>query len=243
MTAPDLTPTALVVCSTQGKCLPVMAASMQEYLPLEIDLYLSGGDADLFEGRKTIHFPNTGKNFGDSYNAAIDRAFQDGHDYIWIANDDIVFHPNTWTHFQEDLRFLAGQSLGGKIGIVGARSDFVLWPQNIRNGGPQPHRKGLRWALEEQLLRVPVIAPILAWVSRDAWQTAQFPPTNWYSDNIWCWDLQRCGFIHFASRAYVHHAGSQTIGQEASGLHQEAWSWIEKNRPDFAEMHSKQIAR
>jgi hypothetical protein len=45
--------------------------------------------------------------------------------------------------------------------------------------------------------------------------------------------LSKLGFRHFVSRAYVHHAGSQTIGRDFKGLNDEALEWLKVNRPDF----------
>jgi hypothetical protein len=41
------------------------------------------------------------------------------------------------------------------------------------------------------------------------------------------------GFRHFVSRAYVHHAGSQTIGRDFKALEAESMEWVKKNRPDL----------
>jgi hypothetical protein len=34
------------------------------------------------------------------------------------------------------------------------------------------------------------------------------------------------------SRAYVHHAGSQTVGTDFQKCHEEPREWIRTNRPD-----------
>jgi len=241
MTAGPLTPTALVICSTQATCLPVMASSIQQYLPEDLVVYTAGGNPALFSGMKVVAFDNQASNFGDAYNAAIDRVFKDGHQYILIANDDIVFHPNTWKVFNDDLESIRTELPQTKMGLVGVRSDYVIWAQNIRHPGSSQEKDGLRWTKEQEILLTPVVAPILAWISREAWQTAQFPPTNWYSDNVLCWDLQQAGFQHFISRAYVHHAGSQTVGESSKALHDEAWPWVERNRPQLARQLSQQL--
>lgn len=67
------------------------------------------------------------------------------------------------------------------------------------------------------------------------WDTSKFPSTNWYSDNIICHDLQKAGYQHFVSRAYVHHAGSQTVGTDFEKCHEEPRAWIKENRPDMYE--------
>jgi hypothetical protein len=41
---------------------------------------------------------------------------------------------------------------------------------------------------------------------------------------------------HFISRAYVHHVGSQTCGQDAQRCYEDAEPWLLANRP---EMHAR----
>jgi len=36
------------------------------------------------------------------------------------------------------------------------------------------------------------------------------------------------------SRSYVHHIGSQTIGQNGERLIQQAMPWLRKHRPEYA---------
>jgi hypothetical protein len=91
----------------------------------------------------------------------------------------------------------------------------------------------LYWASEGQIKETAVIAPIFATITREAWKVAKFPSTNWYSDNIICHDLQEAGFRHFVSRAYVHHAGSQTVGMDYKKCHEEPREWIKAHRPDM----------
>jgi hypothetical protein len=81
-----------------------------------------------------------------------------------------------------------------------------------------------------------VIAPIYALITKEAWGTTKFAPINWYGDNIFCSDLEEKGFRHFVSRAYVHHAGSQTIGKDFKKCHEEPREWIKTNRPDMYEV-------
>jgi len=140
-------------------------------------------------------------------------------------------NPQTIELLGEDKRIL--EENGQKIGFLGARSDYVLPDQNIRFEGGG--RDGVRWSHEGFIKETPVIAPIFATITREAWDTAKFPSTNWYSDNIICHDLNVAGYQHFVSRAYVHHAGSQTIGVDFKKSHEEPRAWIMKNRPDMYE--------
>jgi hypothetical protein len=135
---------------------------------------------------------------------------------------------------REDTEVL--RERGFKVGFLGARSDYVLPDQNIRFPVDGDRRSSLAWESEQQIKVAPVIAPIWASISREAWNVAKFPSTNWYSDNIICHDLNVAGYQHFVSRAYVHHAGSQTIGVDFKKSHEEPRAWILENRPDMYEV-------
>ena len=209
----------------------MLAASIKAYAPGHPVLWSRKGGQAVDFGNETKYHLNYGKNFGDSYNAAIQTAFD-----IWpcerlyIANDDVVLTPTTIEDFERDTELLSEL----KVGLLGARSDFVLWPQNIRSTIDKDERMGVKWASENLIKEVSVVAPIFAQITREVWKTGiRIPPINWYSDNIWCHDLSQLGFKHFVSRAYVHHAGSQTIGRDFKSLNEEALDWIKANRPDL----------
>jgi hypothetical protein len=223
--------TPIVVCSTTGTSAPVLAASIKTYAPDHPVLWSRRGGAAADFGNEVKYHLNYGKTFGDSYNAAIQAAFD-----IWpcetlyIANDDVVLTPDTISDLERDLELLSES----KVGLLGCRSDFVLWPQNIRSTIDNDSRYGLKWASENLIKEVPVIAPIFAAITREGWQSGvRIPPINWYSDNVWCHDLSQLGFRHFVSRAYVHHAGSQTIGRDFKSLNEEALKWLKENRPEL----------
>jgi hypothetical protein len=148
-----------------------------------------------------------------------------------VANDDVVLNPQTIELLGEDKQIL--EENGQKIGFLGARSDYVLPDQNIRFPVHDDRQEGVYWASEAKIKETQVIAPIFATITREAWDTAKFPSTNWYSDNIICHDLQEAGFRHFVSRAYVHHAGSQTVGMDYQKCHEEPREWIKAHRPDM----------
>ena len=63
--------------------------------------------------------------------------------------------------------------------------------------------------------------------------TAGCPPTNWFSDDVMCRDLDKFGYQHFISRSYVHHAGSQSIGRDSQKLMDAPREWIKENRPEY----------
>ena len=219
---------AIVICSTINTGLKVLLSSLEAYCPY-IPVYLSSKNV---EDSKFVHtwMYNAATNFGDAYNAAMDKAFSDGYKEIIIANDDVVITPTTYLKLEEDVRLLKRNF--ENVGFVGARSDYVLWHQNIRSYCANDNVVGVKYESEDHIKETGVIAPIFAYISKQAFETARFPSTNWYSDNIICDDLSKAGFRHFVSRAYVHHAGSQTVGTNFQKCHEEPRQWIRTNRPD-----------
>ena len=199
---------AIIVCTVNGACLDVMKASLRAYVPFEVE--------------KHIHL-KVGENFGDAYNFAAREAFK-SHDEILVCNDDIVFTPTTWSVLMEDVAYLR-QAIPN-LGYVATRSDYARGEQNVRSG--RGKIDFLRYESERHIVEAPVIAPICAWVHRDAW--VDFPPINWFSDDVQCLDMKR---RHFISRAYVHHVGSQTCGQDAQRCYKDAEPWLRANRPEL----------
>lgn len=217
---------AIVICTVNNKGLDVLLASIKVYAP-NIPVYLAGAKRD-----GTIWLPNMESNFGDAYNVAIDCAFRDGYESIIMANDDVVLTPTTIKLMANDWDDLQDYN----VGIMGARSDYVLPDQNIRFPMIGDKIIGLRYQSESSIKETTVIAPIFAAISKKAWDTAKFPSINWYSDNIICNDLAEAGYRHFVSRGYVHHAGSQTVGTDFKKCHEEPREWIKANRPDMYEV-------
>jgi hypothetical protein len=227
---------AIVICTVSNPGISVLLESIKVYAP-SLPVYIYSVDISRGERFKRI-LPNavirsnTGRNFGESYNEAISDVFgRIPFDSLIVANDDVVINPSTLALLREDKQIL--EENGQKIGFLGARSDYVLPDQNIRFEGGG--RDGVRWSHENFIKETPVIAPIFATITREAWEAAKFPSTNWYSDNIICHDLQKAGYRHFVSRAYVHHAGSQTVGMDYEKCHEEPRAWIKENRPDMYE--------
>ena len=229
---------AIVICTVSNVGISVLLESIKVYAP-SLPVYIYSVDISRGERFKrilpnVIVRPNTGRNFGDSYNEAISDVFgRVTVDSLIVANDDVVINPSTLALLAEDKQIL--EENGQKIGFLGARSDYVLPDQNIRFPVKQDKQDGLRWESELMIKPTGVIAPIFATITREAWDTAKFPSTNWYSDNIICHDLQKAGYRHFVSRAYVHHAGSQTVGMDYQKCHEEPRAWIKENRPDMYE--------
>jgi len=228
---------AIVICTVGNPGVTILLESIKVYAP-QLPIYLCSNDLRLWgyirsrmSGLNVIHRPNPATNFGDAYNAGIDYAFSQGHDSLIVSNDDVVLTPTTLDLLAEDTRILESNAVN--LGFLGARSDYVLPDQNIRFPVHDDRQEGLRWASEAKIKPTGVIAPIFATISKKAWDVAKFPSTNWYSDNIICHDLQEAGYEHFVSRAYVHHAGSQTVGTDYKKCHEEPREWIKANRPDM----------
>ena len=122
----------IVVCSTRGDCWPVMQESIAHYVPDEVQVYWSSTENK--SRANCIHFdriitmlPNTADNFGDAYNAAVQAAFNDGHEAVIVANDDIVLTPTSYQTMLEDMEFLKGNAglFNCNMGWVAARSDWA----------------------------------------------------------------------------------------------------------------------
>lgn len=164
---------------------------------------------------KLIISRNNATNFGDSFNIAVKEAFKD-FDEVIVANDDVVLHPTSYLKMLQDVDMLKQQI---KVGWVVAKSDSVRGLQDIRVNQ------------NDAIYEVPVASPLFGYVSRQAW--VDYPPLNWYSDDIQCLDMAKNGFRHFVSRSYVHHVGSSTIGVDHTSNHFASEPWIKANRPEL----------
>lgn len=198
----------VIIGSTVGietnNCLKVMRASLDAHAPDVKYLFMHQ------------RHPT---NFGDAYNTALSIAFGET-DEVIVANDDVVITPSTIPVLMEDVANLKAIH-GDKLGFVAAISDDARMSQNIRiERGDEPKERA-------------VVSPIFAWMSKKAFEAAQFPPLNWYSDDVICEDLNAAGFTHYISRAYVHHVGSQTVGRDYEKLNAESLPWLRANRPEY----------
>lgn len=216
---------AMVVATKTAKCLPVMLESINQYIPKDVTIYISGYEYQL-PYHSTITMQNDGANFGESYNSVVHKAFE-SHEEIIVCNDDIVLNPLSYKLLQEDVEQLKKHT--EKLGWVTSRSDYVRGHQNIRVG---KKRDGVRFSEEYCIEEVPIIAPLFAYISKDAW--VDFKPINWYSDDIQCLEMIAKDYRNFISRSYVHHVGSQTIGLNNEQNHIEAKKWIDENMPSFS---------
>ena len=209
----------IVVCSVTGKSLPVLEASVKTYNP----------DVELIK----FMVPRT--TFGESYNKAMSKAFET-YDEIIICGDDGILTPTTYKLLLDDVEELK-KTHGDKLGIVGSHSDSAAWRQNIRYQNGEENKIDpyfCKWTWETQCRESDIVAPIFCWISKKAFQDAQFPPTDWYSDDIICLDLNKKGYKNFISRSYVQHVGAQTVGQDFAKLNGQALRWVCLNRPDYA---------
>jgi len=222
---------AIVIATKNGNCLPVLAASITCYLPDFFTVYLSGSGM-IMPKHRTITLENTADNFGDAYNAVVHQAIADGHKDLLVCNDDIVFTPYTWQVLAEDLQRIPAENRGW----VATRSDYARGCQNVRFRH-EGDRDGIRHASEASIVEVDVIAPICAYIQAKDW--VDFPPLNWFSDDIQCLDMGFKGLKHYISRAYVHHVGSQTCGPDFRQCVEDAKPWIQENRPELAELWFK----
>ena len=191
--------------------IPIVVCSVHE----EIVAGLAASVAKYCENTPLIKNKAVGATFGESYNAAMAAVFEE-HDEIIIANDDITLTEETMRDFMEDLAALKAEH-GDKLGMVGVYSD------NVR-GAQQGERV---------LKQVDRLSPIFAYVSKKAFEAAQFPPLNWYSDDVMCEDLLAAGFVNFVSKAFVHHIGSATIGNDNEKNNADAMPWLQANRPHY----------
>lgn len=219
----------IVISTVHGKGLPVLLESIRQYTP-DVQVYLKGPEKVVSGYGCTLIFGEP-SNFGDDYNAVISRALSDGYGAVVIANDDIVLTPNSYRMLLDDVAIC--KELNQNPGLVASRSDAVRPYQNIRwNDGEVLNN--MQFSHESFVKQLPVVSPIFAWMSAEAFEDCQFPPINYFSDDVICADLEKKGYKHFLSASYVHHIGSSTIGRNAYELTLAAKPWIEQHRPNYA---------
>ena len=216
---------AIVIATKNAKCLPVLFSSIDQYVPLDVEVIVSGSDLQLPRHR-TINLPNNGTNYGDSYNDVVRYAFE-MYNHIIVANDDIVLTPSSYEMLIEDYVLLNNHSLGWLC----SRSDYVRGLQNIRSG---EIRNGIKYVEENQIFESDVLSPLFGIISREAW--VDYKPINWYSDDIQCLEICAAGYNNYVSRSYVHHVGSQTVGMDHQKNDDEAKAWIRANIPELYEV-------
>jgi hypothetical protein len=158
-------------------------------------------------------------------------------DELLILGDDVVLHPDTIELMLADVDALRRELPDVKLGMLGARSNYVKGRQNIRNGNDgllDP--SSMFFDTEARIIPTNMVVPVAAWIEHDVFDlVGGFPPTNWFGDDLLCWDLVQSGFHHFVSRAYVHHVGQRATAQAKSSgvLLEEGLAWLREHRPDF----------
>ena len=219
----------ICISTVHGKGLPVLLESIKQYAP-EAFIYLRGPEKVIggYENCRLIF--GEARNFGDDYNEVIDDALKYAQGCI-VCNDDVVLTPTSYQRLLEDVEII--RELVPKVGWVAARSDSVRAAQNIRFNPDGDPLYMNRFKSESFIRETDIIAPIFAYISRDAWAHGRFGPLNWYSDDVSCLDLVRKGYSNFVSSSYVHHVGSQTVGADIEMLNAQARPWIEANRPEY----------
>lgn len=220
---------AIAVASVKGRCLPVMLASCREYAP-DLRVFLRTPiDTPRLEVYEQLR--GEARSFGEDYNEIINLAFVSGCDAVVVANDDVVLTPTSVQWLLEDFEQLSREY---EVGWVCSRCDAARPMQNIRSNPFDEQMHYFRYPWEECILPMEVVSPIFGIISRQAWEVFQFPPLNWYSDDVHCRDLSNAGFKHFLSRSYVHHVGSTTTGMDGQTLTLASVPWIRANRPEYA---------
>ena len=220
----------IVISTVHGRGLPVLLESIKQYAP-DVQVYLKGPERVISGYGCTLVFGEA-TNFGDDYNTVISRALSDGHGAVVIANDDIVLTPSSYRMLLDDVEIC--KELNQNPGLVASRSDAVRPLQNIRFNGSNEVLNDMQFSHESFIRPISVVSPIFAWMSAEAFEDCQFPPINYFSDDVICADFEKKGYKHFLSASYVHHIGSSTIGRDAHQLTLAAKPWIEQNRPSYA---------
>ncbi len=185
--------------------------------------------------QRTLRQPAGCDSYGEAFGWAV---AQTEANELLLMNDDTVLTPSTVPDLLADVALIREQHPDVRPGFVACRSNFVAGPQNIRaaNDGALAANCN-RFESESRILAAERISPILAWISREALDAiGGFPPLNWFSDDLMCWDLLQKGYRNFISRSYVHHVGQRTTthgGVTESHLLKEAQDWVRQHRPDF----------
>lgn len=209
----------IVTCTVNGKCLPVLQASIKAYASNVPHLIFS---------------PKL-ETSAKSYDFALQIAFQT-YDEVIVCADDLVLTPDSYRLLCEDIEKLKSQH-GDKVGFVAAHSDFTRYTQNIRYKQLETDTLEYgKWSWEHECRPIRRLSPIFHYLSKTMWKNIVVPDIEWYSDDVMCEDLNALGYKHYISRAYVHHVGSHTLGRDGVKLTKDAMPWLQANRPQYMEM-------
>lgn len=199
----------IIVCSRT----PYVDRKAYHVLEASVDAYGQGAKLEVY------YDPNL--NFGQAYNRAVRHAFEDypEHDRFIIANEDIVLRPDTINLLLEDADYLDAKDI--TWGHIACRSDRVA--RTMQNIARNPFEAEPAIAFEHW------IAPVCSMIHRKRW--IDFPPINWGSDVIQCFDMTANGYRICVSRAYVHHVGGITCGIDALADREASQAWVREHRP------------
>ena len=154
---------------------------------------------------------------------------------IVVLGDDCVLHPDSLRLLLEDAAHVTAAFPDRDPAFVGARSNYVKGLQNIRWAHGEELR-AIAFPHEQTVYATDMVVPVAAWIRHEVFDSiGGFPETNWFADDLACWDLKRLGHDHYVSRAYVHHVGERGTGQgkDSSVLLAEGLAWLRENRRDF----------
>ena len=199
----------IIVCSRT----PYVDRKAYHVLEASVDAYGRGAKLEVY------YDPNL--NFGQAYNRAVRHAFEDypEHDRFIIANEDIVLRPDTIELLLQDAGYLSVKGI--TWGHIACR--FDRGARTMQNIARNPFEAEPAIAFEHW------IAPVCSMIHRKRW--IDFPPINWGSDVIQCFDMTANGYRICVSRAYVHHVGGITTGDRALLDREESQAWVREHRP------------
>lgn len=199
----------IIVCTRT----PYVDRKAYHVLEASVDAYGQGAKLEVY------YDPNL--NFGQAYNRAVRHAFEDypEQERFIIANDDIVLRPDTLELLNADRIWL--EERGIEWSHIAAR--FDRGARTLQNLTRNP------FEAEPAVFFERWIAPVCSMIHRKRW--IDFPPINWGSDVIQCFDMTANGYRICVSRAYVHHVGGITCGLDALADREESQAWVREHRP------------
>lgn len=229
---------AICISTVHRKTLGVLVSSINAYVPNGVEVYIGYcGAKNSHYGPDKIYYDlqSTATNYGDAYNFIVQEAFKK-HEHVIVCNDDVVFTPTTYDNLVEDYNKLLDEVGAESLGWLGCLTDYAIGMQNIRRNydthdEDAVHNLGnIHNAREFSIVQTNFIAPVCGVVSRSSW--VDYLPINYFSDNLQCYEMSANGKKHFISTAYVHHAGSQTVGSSTDEL-SKAWNILKADYPQY----------
>lgn len=234
-----------------GDDLPVALAALDAYLPDEVYLLCSAPDEPtnsplerlerlvLHHGwppdECVIEQVNATRTGGEAWDQLIRTATTP---WVILTADDVVITPGTVETMVREANELHAH--GRRVGMIGARSNYVKGRQNIRFRylDELDLIAPMRLPNEDHTSLLPAgetCVPICALVNRQAaLEVGGMPHGNWFSDDLFSWRLRRARWDLFVSTAYVHHLGERATGErEHDRLLNEGLHWLAKTDSRF----------